>query len=163
MNAPANLVLPMERISGAVVVPLQWQHHLLFSIELMRQIILSFLLVHLMACSSMQTVPVQDLQSQGESGSLQIGDRVELLTYNKEKLDFAVTDITTDGLGGKFGFIPYTDIRRLRIHRPAHYSAADTPWIWGVLGLAALVALLSSADSVTVCTGGPCPPPNPGQ
>jgi len=129
----------------------------------MRQIILSLLLMHLAACSSMQTVPVQDVQRQGESGSLQIGDRVELLTVNKEKLDFAVTDITTDGLGGKFGFIPYADIRRLRIHRPVHYSAENTTWIWGVLGVAALIALLSTADSVTVCSGAPCPPPNPGE
>jgi hypothetical protein len=143
--------------------PLQWQHHLLFPLKLMRQIILSLLLVHLAACSSMQTVPVQDLQRQGESGSLQIGDRVELLTDNKEKLDFAVTDITADGLGGKFGFIPYTDIRRLRIHRPAHYSAENATWLWGVLGVAALIALLSTADSVTVCSGAPCPPPNPSQ
>jgi len=125
----------------------------------MRQIILSILMLHLVACSSMQTVPVQDVQSQGENGTLQIGDRVELLTNDNEKLEFAVTDITTDGLGGKFGFVAYEDIRRLQIHRPGQTKGGGLSWLWGVLGAAALLALISSADSVSVCSGTPCPHP----
>ena len=116
-------------------------------------------MLHLVACSSMQAVPVQDVQSQGENGTLQIGDRVELLTTDNEKLEFAVTDITTDGLGGKFGFVAYEDIRRLRIHRPGQTKGGNLSWLWGVLGAAALIALISSADSVSVCSGTPCPHP----
>ena len=33
-------------------------------------------------------------------------------------MEFAVTDITTEGIGGKFGFIPFENIRRLRVQRP---------------------------------------------
>ena len=127
----------------------------------MRQILLSVLIVHLAACSSMQTVPVRNLQNQGETASLQIGDRIELTTHNNEKLDFAVTDITPDGLAGKFGFIPYDDIRRVRVHRPGHSDGQNMTWLWGILGVAALVGLLSVADSVTACSGTPCPQPNP--
>ncbi len=127
----------------------------------MRQILLSFLLMHLAACSSMQTVPVRDLQNQGETGSLQIGDRIELTTHNNEKLDFAVTDITPDGLAGKFGFIPYDDIRRVRVHRLGQSDGQNMAWLWGILGVAALIGLLSAADSVTACSGTPCPQPNP--
>ena len=125
----------------------------------MREVVLSLLLMHLAACSSMQTIPVQDLRARGESSSLQIGDRVELVTTHSEKLDFAVTDITGEGLAGKFGFIPYHDIRRLRVHRPGTHEGETAGWLWGALGIAALVALIVSADSVTICSGAPCPQP----
>ena len=111
----------------------------------------------------MQTIAVQDLQKDPEKISLHIGDRVELFTYNNEKLDFSVTDITDEGLAGKFGFIPYQDIRRLRVHRPGHHEAGNMTWLWGILGIAALAALVASADSVTVCSGAPCPQPEPKQ
>ena len=127
----------------------------------MRQIVLSLLLLHLAACSSMQTIPVQDLRGRGENSSLRIGDRVEVVTTHNEKLDFAVTDISGEGLAGKFGFIPYHDIRRLRVRRPGTGDGEASGWLWGVLGIAALVALVVSADSVTICSGTPCPPPNP--
>jgi len=129
----------------------------------MRQVILSLLLIHLAACSSMQTIPLQELQNPGEHSPLQIGDRVELVTRGNEKLDFAVTDITEDGLAGKFGFVPYQDIRRLRVQRPGRQQGNSLTWLWGVLGVAAIVALISSADSVTVCSGTPCPPPQTGE
>ena len=125
----------------------------------MRQFILSLLLIHLAACSGMQTIPVQQVENPGESSPLQIGDRVEVLTHSNEKLDFAVTDITAEGLAGKFGFIPYGDIQRLRVRRPGQAKGNNMAWLWGVLGVAAMVALISSADSVTVCSGSPCPQP----
>ena len=127
----------------------------------MREVILSLLLLHLAACSSMQTIPLQDLQGRHASSALQIGDRVELDTTHNETLDFAVTDITEDGLSGKFGFIPYQDIRRLRAHRAGSGEGENLSWLWGALGLAALVALIVSADSVTFCSGTPCQPPQP--
>lgn len=127
----------------------------------MREVILSFLLLHLAACSSMQTVPVQDLQGGRENGSLQPGDRVEVVTHDNEKLDFSVTDVTAEGLAGKFGFIPYDDIRRLRVRRPGRQQSESMTWLWGVLGVAALVGLIAASDSVTVCSGSPCPQPEP--
>jgi len=125
----------------------------------MRQFILSLLLTHLAACSGMQTIPLQEIQRPGENSPLQIGDRVEVVTRDNEKLDFAVTDITTEGVAGKFGFIPYQHIRRLSVHRPGHRNDNNLAWLWGLLGVAAVVALISSADSVTVCSGTPCPQP----
>jgi hypothetical protein len=125
----------------------------------MREVILSLLLLHLAACSSMQTVRVQDLQSNRENGSLQVGDRVELVTHDNEKLDFAVTDITAEGLAGKFGFIPYEDVRRLRVHRPGLQQGESMAWLWGLLGVAALIGLIAASDSVTICSGSPCPRP----
>jgi len=125
----------------------------------MREVILSFLLLHLAACSSMQTVPVQHLQGSQENSPMQPGDRVEVVTHDNEKLDFAVTDITAEGLAGKFGFIAYDDIRRLRVHRPGRQRGEGMAWLWGVLGVAALVGLIAASDSVTVCSGSPCPQP----
>jgi hypothetical protein len=125
----------------------------------MRQFVLSLLLLHLAACSGMQTIPLRDLRGHDRGSALQVGDRVELVTHDNEKLDFALTEVTDDGVAGKFGFIPYDDIRRLRVHRPGAGNAAGLTWLWGVLGAAAVIALLSSADSVTVCAGAPCPQP----
>jgi len=129
--------------------------------EFLRKLILSVVLIHLAACSGMQIIPVRDLQGRSGNSSLQIGDRVELATRNNEKLDFAVTEITPDGLAGRFGFIPYHDIRRLRVHRPGYAKSENRAWLWGVLGVAALIGLITAADSVTVCTNTPCPQTNP--
>ena len=126
----------------------------------MRQVFLSLILIHLAACSSMQAVSIKDLPGDPESGPLRVGERVEVVTYDKEKLEFAVTDITELGLGGKFGFIPYNDIRRLKVQRPASSRDVNTHWIWGALGAAALIALIVSADSVTACSPSPCPQPS---
>jgi hypothetical protein len=124
----------------------------------MRHWLLSLLIVHLAACSSLQTVAVRDVQAGGESGPVQVGDRVEVVTHGDEKLSFAVTDITPDGLAGQFGFMRFDDIRRLRVRRPGQGGGEHAGWILGALAVAALVALVASADSVSVCSGTPCPP-----
>jgi len=124
----------------------------------MKQLILALLLLNLTACSSMQTVSIQDLENPDIPSEIQHGDRVEVITNDSEKMEFAVTDITTDGIGGKFGFIPFENIRRLRVQGTAYTTGGGATWIWGVLGAAALVALIASADSVSICSGTPCPP-----
>jgi hypothetical protein len=124
----------------------------------MKQLILALLLINLTACSSMQTVSIQDLENPDIPSDIQHGDRVEVVTKDSEKMEFAVTNINTEGIGGKFGFIPYENIRRLRVQRPGSSNDANLTWLWGVIGAAALVALIASADSVSVCSGTPCPP-----
>jgi hypothetical protein len=124
----------------------------------MRQLILALLLLNLTACSGMQTVSIQNLENPDIPSDIQHGDRVEVITHDSEKMEFAVTDITTVGIGGKFGFIPYDNIRRLRVQRPGSTGGQSTTWLWGVLTAAVLVALVASADSVSVCSGTPCPP-----
>ena len=124
----------------------------------MKQLILALLLLNLSACSSMQTVSIQDLENPDIPSEIQHGDRVEVVTRDSEKMEFSVTDITTEGIGGKFGFIPFDNIRRLRVQQPGSSSGNSANWIWGILGAAALVALIASADSVSICSGTPCPP-----
>lgn len=128
----------------------------------LRYWILSLLILHLAACSSLQSVAVSDVRVGPESSPVRIGDRVEVLTRDNEKLNFAVTDITADGLAGRFGFVRFDDIRRLRVRRPGG-NGNTTTWILGIASVAALVALLVAADSVTVCSGGPCPPREPSE
>ena len=123
----------------------------------MKQFILALLLLNLCACSSMQTVSIQNLENPAVPSEIQHGDRVEVITNDSEKMEFAVTDITTEGIGGKFGFIPFENIRRLRVQRQTGGSGESATWIWGVIGAAALIALVASADSVSFCSGSACP------
>lgn len=129
----------------------------------MRHILTLFIIIVLAACSSMQTVNVGDVQRQGGQGDIRVGDPVEIVTHNRETLDFAVTDITTEGIGGKFGFIPYADIRTLKVKRPGSADSESYTWLWALLGAAALTAIIVSADSSSVCisSGIPCPQPGP--
>ena len=92
----------------------------------MKQFILVLLLFNLAACSSMQTVSIQNLENQETPGEIQHGDRVEVITHDSEKLEFAVTDITSSGLSGKFGFIPFANIRRLRVKRASGDSGKSS-------------------------------------
>ena len=123
----------------------------------MRQLALVLLIVHLAACTTMQTVPIRDVQAGGEDSPVFPGDRVEVITKDDEKLNFPVTDITDEGISGKFGFIPYTDIRKLSVRKPGTDNNQATYWILGVLAAAGAVALIAASDSVTVCAGAPCP------
>ena len=123
----------------------------------MRHFLLSLLILHLAACSSMQLISVQNVQSQGEDSGLYIGDEVEIITNDSEKLDFAVTDITNEGIGGKFGLVPYANIRSLKVKRAGSSDDSSLTWLWAVLGIVAVGAIIASADSVTVCSPGPCP------
>jgi hypothetical protein len=123
----------------------------------MKQLILALLLLNLTACSSMQTVSIRDLEDPAIPSEIQHGDRVEVVTKDSEKMEFSVTDINTEGIGGKFGFIPFENIRRLRVQQPGSNGETSLTWLWGILGAAALVALIASADSVSVCAGTPCP------
>lgn len=115
------------------------------------------LAVNLAACSTMQPVRVDDLARQQAPAEVQQGDRVEVITREREKFEFTVTQINEVGLGGKFGFIPYERISRLSVHRPGSASADDFYWLWAAAGIALFIVLIANADSVTACSPGPCP------
>jgi len=125
----------------------------------MNRVFPALLTLVLAACSSMQPVRIGDLEGLAAPEQIAIGDRVEVTTRDSEKFEFAVSEINESGLGGKFGFIPYSNMRRLRVQRPGG-EAGDLTWLWAIVGLAAAVVLISNADSVTVCSPGPCPPPS---
>ena len=122
----------------------------------MGRLILALLVFNLAACSSMQPVRLHHLGTDETPPGVQRGDRVEVVTRDKEKFEFTVEQINAAGLGGKFGFIPYEKMRSLKVHRPGT-GEPDLTWLWAILGLAAVIALIASADSVSVCSPGPCP------
>jgi len=128
---------------------------------MLHKVLITGLTLMLTACSTMQTVSINDLQRDLGAGDVRIGDRLEVTTYDNEKLTFDVTDIEADGLGGKFGFIAYDDIRRVAVRRPGTVDSDTAWWIGGLLGAVAIIALAASSDSVSVCTPSPCPQPNP--
>jgi hypothetical protein len=123
----------------------------------MKRLFLTLLIPLLAACSSMQPVSVHDLADAEAPAKIVIGDRVEVITKDSEKFEFTVKEINAIGLGGKFGFIPYEKMRQLRVRRPGSDSDDGLEWLWAVLGAAVVIAVIASADSVSVCSPGPCP------
>lgn len=126
----------------------------------MNKVWIGLLTLALCACSSMQTVSIRDLEGQDNPADIGRGDRVEVTTRDEEKFEFTVSEINALGLGGTFGFIPYERIRQVRVRRPGN-PGDDLEWLWVVLGAAAFVAIIANADSVSVCSPGPCPSPQP--
>jgi hypothetical protein len=123
----------------------------------MHRALLLILVILLAGCSSMQPVSVHDLADAEAPAEIVIGDRVEVITRDSEKFEFTVNEINAVGLGGKFGFIPYERMRKLSVRRPGSDSDGGLEWLWAVLGAAIVVAVIASADSVSVCSPGPCP------
>jgi hypothetical protein len=124
----------------------------------MRHLLLALLVLHLAACSSMQPVRVSDLEGNDRPAEVREGDRVEVVTVDREKFEFTVSEVSGLGLGGKFGFIPYERMRSLSVRQPGA-DAGDLTWLWAVLGAAIVIAVFANADSVSVCSPGPCPQP----
>ena len=91
---------------------------------------------------------------------LDFGSLVEVRTLGGERAKFRVTELNAGGLGGNAGFYWYDDLESLKVEQPGADTDA-TAIILGVLGVAALVFLVNNADSVSVCSGTPCPHPGP--
>ena len=125
----------------------------------MKRLVYALLVLLLAGCSSMQPLRVSDLQGNEAPAELSPGDRVEVTTRDREKFEFTVTEMTAEGIGGRFGFIPYERMRQLRVRRPGSGYDGGAEWIWVVLGAALFVVIVANADSVSVCSPGPCPPP----
>ena len=102
----------------------------------------------------MQPVRVSDLKGNAAPAEVREGDRVEVITRDSEKFEFSVTELNEWGLGGKFGFIPYERMRSLSVRQPGGNFDDATYWIGALL-----VFLITNADSVSVCSPGPCPSP----
>ncbi|RPH97405.1 MAG: hypothetical protein EHM68_08405 [Lysobacterales bacterium] len=125
----------------------------------MKRLLLALLVILLAGCSSMQPVRVSDVRGNEAPAEIREGDRVEVTTRAGERFEFSVTEINAHGLGGEFGFIPYENMRQLRVRRPGSASDGGLEWLWAVLGAAIVIAVIASADSVSVCSPGPCPTP----
>ena len=122
--------------------------------------LLCLLLLNLAACSTMQPVNVQNAMQSDHPRGIDYGSLVEVRTLDKRTAKFRVTEITEQGLGGKQGFFRFEDMQHLRVETPSSHNSDKTlSYVLGVLGIAALIALIANADSVSVCSPSPCPQP----
>lgn len=119
---------------------------------------LSLLLLNLAACSSMQTVNMETTMQTSHARGVDYGSLVQVTTLAGKTAKFRVTDITDEGLGGNRGFFRFEDMRNLRVEN-VHHDSTETALTWalGIVGVAALIALVANADSVRVCSPSPCP------
>jgi hypothetical protein len=124
-----------------------------------KRYLLSLLVLNLAACSSMQTVSIESAMNYSPPRGIDHGSLVEVRTLDKRTVKFRVTEINDDGLGGKQGFYRFEDMESLRVEGPGQSESNAAAYILGALGVAALVALALSADSVAICSGTPCPRP----
>ncbi len=128
----------------------------------LKRYVLSLLLLNLAACSSMQPVNIESAMQSDKARGVDYGSLVEVKTLERKTARFRVTEMTDQGLGGNKGFYRYADMKSLKVENP-HSGNNDNvlAWVLGALGIAALVALVANADSVSVCSPSPCPQPTP--
>jgi len=125
----------------------------------MKRLLLALLVFNLAACSSMQPVRLSEIKGNPAPAEVREGDRVEVVTRDGEKFEFSITELNEFGLGGKFGFIAYERMRSLRVRQPGSEFSDSGYWIGALLGVALFVVIIANADSVSVCSPGPCPAP----
>ena len=131
------------------------------AVSLLLRYLLCLLMFNLAACSSMQTVSVEQAMDYSPPRGVEYGSLVEIRTLNKQKARFRVTEISEDGLGGKPGFFRYEDMESLKVEKVGQGQPNWGAIIGAVLGIAALFFLIDNADSVRVCSGTPCPGTEP--
>ncbi len=121
--------------------------------------LLALLIFNLTACSTFQQVSVQNAMRNSRPSGVDYGSLVEVKTFDKQSAKFRVTVMNADGLGGSKEFFRYEDMASLKVEGPK--TSGEDTWmiIGGILGAAALIWLISSADSVRVCSSSPCERP----
>jgi len=122
--------------------------------------LLALLLFNLAGCSSMQTVSIENAMVYSPPRGVEYGSLVEVRMLNKEESRFRVTEISPEGLGGKSGFYNYEEMESLKVEN----ERSEVNWglvLGGILAAAAVFFLFDNADSVTVCSGTPCPQTDP--
>jgi len=126
----------------------------------LKRYLLALLVFNLSACTTLQSVSVESAMRASPPPGVDYGSLVVVKTLAGESAKFRVTAINADGLGGKRGFYRYEDMASLRVESDTSDSSGQfTTILLGILGVAALVFLVSRADSVTVCSGTPCDRP----
>ncbi len=122
-----------------------------------KRYLLGLLVLNLAACSTLQTVSIDNAMQYSPPRGIDYGSLVEVKTLDKRIVKFRVTEITDDGLGGKQGFYRYEDMQNLRVDSPGKNKSETATYILSALGIIALIALIVNADNVTICTPSPCP------
>lgn len=128
--------------------------------DLLLRCLLPLLLFNLVACASMQTVSVESAMQHSQPPSVDYGSLVRVRTLDNRTAEFRVTEITQEGLGGKSGFFHYQDMESLKVSGPERQGNWGAVFA-GILGVAALVYLVDNSDEVRLCSGAPCPGPDP--
>lgn len=124
-----------------------------------RYYFLALLVFNLAACTTLQPVSVENAMKKSPPQGVDYGSLVQVKTFDKQTAKFRVSVINSDGLGGSQNFYRYEDMVSLKVEAPKNNSNDTWMIIGGILGAAALVFLISSADSVSVCTSAPCENP----
>jgi hypothetical protein len=126
-----------------------------------RHYLLALLLFNLAGCSSMHTVSVESAMQHSPPRGVDYGSVVQIKTFDKETYKFRVTVINADGLGTSDHFYRYEDMLSMKVEAVKSGGGTDTlSIVLGIIGVAALIALVANADSVVVCSPSPCQ--NPG-
>ena len=121
--------------------------------------LLALLVFNLAACSNLQTVSVENAMKNSPPRGVDYGSLVHVKTLDKKTAKFRVTVINADGLGGSDEFIRYEDMASLKVEQEQKGNSEAGMIILGILATAALVFLISSADSVAICSPSPCERP----
>ena len=121
--------------------------------------LLALLVFNLAACSTMRPVSVENAMRGSPPAGVDYGSLVEVKTLAGQTAKFRVTVINANGLGGNQDFYRYADMASLKVAAPPSKSNDGWMIIGGILGAAALIFLISSADSVSVCSPAPCDRP----
>ncbi len=112
--------------------------------------LLALLVFNLAACSTLQEVSVENAMKKSPPSGVDYGSLIEVKTLAGQTAKFRVTVINADGLGGKQGFYRYEDMASLKVKERTNSNSQVTTILLGILGAAALVFLISNADSVSV-------------
>jgi hypothetical protein len=120
---------------------------------------LALLVFNLTACSTLQSVSVENAMKNSPPRGVDYGSLVVVKTLDKETAKFRVTVINADGLGSNRKFYRYENMAGLKVESPKNKSGDVWMIIGGILGAAALIFLVANADSVTVCSPTPCDRP----
>ena len=124
--------------------------------DLLPRLLLILLLLNFAACSTLRTVSIEDAMRYSPPAGVDYGSLVHVKTLDQKDVKFRVTLISDEGLGGKQGFYAYSDMQTLKVQQEGESNQNTVGWIIGVLGVASLVALISNADEVRVCSPSPC-------
>jgi len=127
--------------------------------KLIKYYLLALLVFNLSACSTMQSVSVENAMRNSPPRGVDYGSLVQVKTFDKQTAKFRITVINADGLGGGQYFYRYEDMASLKVESPKPDSGDTWLIIGGILGAAALMFLVANADSVAVCSPSPCDRP----
>lgn len=126
-----------------------------------RHYVLALLIFNLAACSSLHTLSIESAMQHSPPRGVDYGSLVQVKTLDKQTARFRVTVINADGLGTSNHFYRYENMESLKVEAVKSGASTDTlSIVLGVLGVAALIALVANADSVAVCSHSPCQHPD---